>query len=70
MPHTPWQANDDLLLKEGMQNIGDYASIAKGVKFSYKFTKEEIEARWTAILFHPIHSRYSSVNTIWGNLKN
>ena len=39
-----------------MQSNGDYSSICDNVRFSSHFTKEEIEARWLALLYHPIHS--------------
>lgn len=51
-----WTANDDLLLKEAMQNIGDYTKISRSVKFSYKYSRDEVEARWLAMLYHPEHA--------------
>ena len=42
-----------MLLKDAVLSIGDFTAISRGVRFSQKFTKQDIEERWNAILFNP-----------------
>jgi len=51
-----WTPTDDFLLKEGMQTMGDYQMIAKNIRFAHNFCAEEIEARWLALLYHPVYA--------------
>lgn len=46
-----WKPADDLALILAVQQINDLFAIYKGVKFSCKFSLQEIEDRWYALLY-------------------
>lgn len=46
-----WKPADDLALILGVQQVNDLFSVHKGVKFSCKFSLQEIEDRWYALLY-------------------
>jgi hypothetical protein len=37
--------------------MGDYHVVSRNVRFAHNFCPEEVEARWLALLFHPIYSQ-------------
>lgn len=52
-----WKPSDDLALTLGVQQVNDLFAVHKGVKFSCKFSLQEIEDRWYALLYcAPIQS--------------
>ncbi|KAG1712154.1 Microspherule protein 1 [Nymphon striatum] len=52
-----WKAADDLMLIIAVQQTNDLQSVHRGVKFSCKFTLQEIQERWYALLYHPVISK-------------
>lgn len=52
-----WKPIDDLALVIGIQQTNDLRMIHRGVKFSCKFTLQELQQRWYALLYEPAVSR-------------
>ncbi|KAH8338224.1 hypothetical protein KR067_005887 [Drosophila pandora] len=52
-----WKPIDDLALIIGIQQTNDLRIIHRGVKFSCKFTIQELQQRWYALLYEPAVSR-------------
>ncbi|XP_068141898.1 LOW QUALITY PROTEIN: microspherule protein 1-like [Drosophila tropicalis] len=52
-----WKPIDDLALIIGVQQTNDLRMIHRGVKFSCKFTLQELQQRWYALLYEPAVSR-------------
>nr|XP_016932561.1 microspherule protein 1 [Drosophila suzukii] len=52
-----WKPIDDLALIIGIQQTNDLRIIHRGVKFSCKFTLQELQQRWYALLYEPAVSR-------------
>ncbi|EDW19621.2 microspherule protein 1 [Drosophila mojavensis] len=52
-----WKPIDDLALVIGIQQTNDLRMIHRGVKFSCKFTLQELQQRWYALLYEPSVSR-------------
>ncbi|XP_030372706.1 microspherule protein 1 [Scaptodrosophila lebanonensis] len=52
-----WKPIDDLALIIGIQQTNDLRMIHRGVKFSCKFTLQELQQRWYALLYEPAVSR-------------
>jgi len=48
-----WTTQDDLLLKDAVQNYPSFEKISCSVKFSYRFSPSEIENRWRGLLYNP-----------------
>lgn len=46
-----WKPSDDLALILAVQQVNDLFAVSKGVKFSCKFSLQEIEDRWYALLY-------------------
>ncbi|CAG9760505.1 unnamed protein product [Ceutorhynchus assimilis] len=57
-----WKPVDDLALIIGIEQANDIDIICAGVKFSCKFTKKEITARWFALLYDHAVSRVAVQN--------
>lgn len=52
-----WKPTDDLALIIGVQQTNDIRMVHRGVKFSCRFTVQELQQRWYALLYDPIVSR-------------
>ncbi|XP_077997163.1 microspherule protein 1-like isoform X1 [Glandiceps talaboti] len=52
-----WKPQDDLALICAVQQTNDLKSVHIGVKFSCRFTLNEIEERWYALLYDPAISK-------------
>ncbi|EDW85835.1 uncharacterized protein Dwil_GK22928 [Drosophila willistoni] len=52
-----WKPIDDLALIIGVQQTSDLQTVHLGVKFSSKFTLQELQHRWYALLYDPTVSR-------------
>lgn len=52
-----WKPADDLALIFAVQQINDLESVYQGVKFSCKFTLQEVQERWYALLYDPVISK-------------
>ncbi|XP_068144238.1 microspherule protein 1-like [Drosophila tropicalis] len=52
-----WKPIDDLALIIGVQQTNDLRTTHLGVKFSCKFTLQELQQRWYALLYDPTVSR-------------
>ncbi|SPP84954.1 microspherule protein 1 [Drosophila guanche] len=52
-----WKPCDDMALIIGIQQTNDLRLIHRGVKFSCKFTAQELQQRWYALLYEPAVSR-------------
>ncbi|XP_067143631.1 microspherule protein 1 isoform X2 [Centruroides vittatus] len=52
-----WKPADDLALIFAVQQINDLESVYRGVKFSCKFTLQEVQERWYALLYDPVISK-------------
>ena len=48
-----WRPTDDLMLISAVQQTNDLAAVHLGVKFSCRFTLQEVEERWYALLYDP-----------------
>lgn len=46
-----WKPADDFALILGVQQVNDLYAVYRGVKFSCKFSMQEIEDRWLALLY-------------------
>ena len=51
-----WKSTDDILLIDAVEQINDLALVHMSVKFSCKFTLQEIQERWYALLYDPVIS--------------
>lgn len=54
-----WKPTDDLALVIAVQQTNDLDAVYRGVKFSCKFTLQEIEDRWYALLYDPTIAKVS-----------
>lgn len=52
-----WKPTDDLALITAVQQTNDLKMVHRGVKFSCRFTLQEIQQRWYALLYDPAISR-------------
>ncbi|KAH9693210.1 FHA domain-containing protein [Citrus sinensis] len=60
-PVSPWLPEDDLLLKNSIENGASLESLAKGaVQFSQKFSVRELQDRWHSLLYDPVVSAEAS----------
>uniref|UniRef100_A0ACD5X8U0 Uncharacterized protein n=1 Tax=Avena sativa TaxID=4498 RepID=A0ACD5X8U0_AVESA len=60
-----WLVEDDILLKNAIENGASLQSLAKGaVCFSHKFTLQEIQDRWTSLLYNPEVSAQASARMV------
>ena len=48
---SKWTPSDDVLLKDCIQGAPSFDKIAKTVRFSAKFSAEQIKNRWNALLY-------------------
>ena len=51
-----WKPADDILLIDAVEQLNDLALVHVGVKFSCRFTLEEVQERWYALLYDPVIS--------------
>eukprot|EP01119_Soliformovum_irregulare_P025141 TRINITY_DN9229_c0_g1_i1.p1 TRINITY_DN9229_c0_g1~~TRINITY_DN9229_c0_g1_i1.p1 ORF type:complete len:226 (-),score=42.29 TRINITY_DN9229_c0_g1_i1:669-1346(-) len=51
---------DDVSLKEQVQNFGTFDKLIRAVKFSQKFTAEDLKQRWAALLYDPVVAEASA----------
>ncbi|XP_057469468.1 LOW QUALITY PROTEIN: uncharacterized protein LOC130758542 [Actinidia eriantha] len=64
-PICPWIPEDDLLLKNAVEAGASLESLAKGaVQFSRRFTVQELQNRWLALLYDPVVSAEASARMI------
>ncbi|KAI3704528.1 hypothetical protein L1987_74751 [Smallanthus sonchifolius] len=60
---SPWIPEDDLLLRNSIENGASLVALAKGaVRFSRKFTLREIRDRWYSLLYDPDVSTQASIH--------
>ncbi|CAM0876930.1 unnamed protein product [Alopecurus aequalis] len=60
-----WLVEDDILLKNAIENGASLQSLVKGaVCFSHKFTLQEIQDRWTSLLYDPEVSVQASARMV------
>ncbi|XP_069678073.1 microspherule protein 1 isoform X2 [Periplaneta americana] len=52
-----WKPTDDLALIIGVQQTNDLRTVHRGTKFSCRFTVQELQQRWYALLYDPSVSR-------------
>jgi microspherule protein 1 len=52
-----WKPTDDLALIIGIQQTNDMKTVNRGVKFSCKFTTQELTSRWYSLLYDESISR-------------
>ncbi|XP_054277295.1 microspherule protein 1 isoform X2 [Macrosteles quadrilineatus] len=52
-----WKPTDDLALILAVQQTHDLRMVHRGVKFSCRFTIQEVQQRWYALLYDPVISR-------------
>lgn len=52
-----WKPTDDLALIIGIQQTNDIRTVHRGTKFSCKFTVQELQSRWTNLLYDESISR-------------
>lgn len=52
-----WKPTDDLSLIIGIQQTNDIRSVHRGIKFSCKFTYQELQNRWYSLLYDESISR-------------
>ncbi|XP_063225035.1 microspherule protein 1 isoform X1 [Bacillus rossius redtenbacheri] len=52
-----WKPTDDLALIIGVQQTNDLRMVHRGVKFSCRFTVQELQQRWYTLLYDPAVSR-------------
>ena len=51
-----WKPTDDILLIDAVEQIHDLGLVHLSVKFSCRFTLEEVQERWYALLYDPVIS--------------
>ena len=51
-----WKPTDDILLIDAVEQINDLVLVHMSVKFSCKFTLQEVQERWYALLYDPVIS--------------
>ncbi|GAU34917.1 hypothetical protein TSUD_312480 [Trifolium subterraneum] len=67
---SPWTPDDDLLLKNAIENDASLESLAKGaVQFSRKFSLAEINDRWHSLLYNPSEVSASMLDNKSGHSK-
>lgn len=54
-----WKPIDDLALIIGIQQTNDLRMVHRGIKFSCKFTVQEMQSRWYSLLYEEPISRIS-----------
>ncbi|XP_063699122.1 microspherule protein 1 [Culicoides brevitarsis] len=52
-----WKPMDDLMLITGIQQTNDIKTVHRGVKFSCKFTLQDLQSRWTTLMYDQSISR-------------
>lgn len=52
-----WKPMDDLALITGVQQTNDVKAVHRGVKFSCKFTLQDLQSRWNTLMYDPSISR-------------
>lgn len=52
-----WRPTDDLMLISAVQQTNDLNAVHLGVNFSCRFTLQEVEERWHALLYSPCISQ-------------
>lgn len=52
-----WKPMDDLALITGIQQTNDIKTVHRGVKFSCKFTLQDLQSRWNTLMYDPSISR-------------
>uniref|UniRef100_A0A336K5A8 CSON008454 protein n=1 Tax=Culicoides sonorensis TaxID=179676 RepID=A0A336K5A8_CULSO len=52
-----WKPMDDLALIIGIQQTNDFKTVHRGVKFSCKFTLQDLQSRWNTLMYDPSISR-------------
>uniref|UniRef100_A0A2P2JHG6 Uncharacterized protein LOC8275810 n=1 Tax=Rhizophora mucronata TaxID=61149 RepID=A0A2P2JHG6_RHIMU len=64
-PVSPWIPEDDFLLKNAVEAGASLESLAKGaVRFSRRFTVQELQERWLSLLYDPIVSAEAAFHMI------
>eukprot|EP01135_Chromosphaera_perkinsii_P012448 Nk52_evm59s2657 gene=Nk52_evmTU59s2657 len=58
---STWRAVDDIVLINAVQQVRDIPKIFKTIKFSKKYSLEQLWDRWNALLYDPIVSRRAAV---------
>ncbi|KAL5730019.1 hypothetical protein ACHQM5_002897 [Ranunculus cassubicifolius] len=65
VPTPPWIPADDLLLKNSIEAGASLEALAKGaVPFSRKYTIQELQTRWYALLYDPDTAESASADMI------
>ncbi|KQK12651.2 uncharacterized protein LOC100838325 [Brachypodium distachyon] len=60
-----WLVEDDILLKNAVENGASLEALAKGaVCFSHKFTLQELQDRWSSLLYNPEISAQASARMV------
>lgn len=52
-----WKPTDDLALITAVQRVNDIRQVHRGIKFSCRFTVQEIQQRWYALMYDQVVSR-------------
>lgn len=52
-----WKPTDDLALITAIQRVNDIRQVHRGIKFSCRFTVQEIQQRWYALMYDQVVSR-------------
>ncbi|KAG9148041.1 hypothetical protein Leryth_003621 [Lithospermum erythrorhizon] len=61
IPDTKWNTPDDILLKNSVEAGATLESLSKGaVRFSKRYTVQELQDRWHSLLYDPIVSAETS----------
>jgi len=60
-----WRPTDDLMLISAVQQTNDLSAVHLGVNFSCRFTLQEVEERWHALLYNP-HMSQLAIKAIQG----
>jgi len=56
----PWTPQDDIILRDAVQNSNDFLKITKNIRFSFgRPTPKELEDRWKTLLFDPVLGEYA-----------
>ncbi|XP_057979932.1 uncharacterized protein LOC131165834 isoform X2 [Malania oleifera] len=64
-PVSPWIPEDDLLLKNAVEAGASLEALAKGaVRFSRRFTLQELQDRWYSLLYDPDISAEASAHMV------